>query len=1177
MKKLITPIISLILILAASLSAEGEVTKKNSKVLGSPSRAYMSINNVATQFVNNGESDRKPDGTSGCIYPKGSGKAVVFTSGLIWGTQIENDPQVRVGGSTYRNALQPGKILPNGYPEDPNLPKNRIYRVRPDVYTGGPYVDLTKEAEEEGKTEQEVRLQYEKDWNEWPAQDGAPYTDVNSNGEYNRTIDIPGVPDADQTIWYVANDLDPNITYFIYGTNPIGIELQVTIWAYKHSGFLDNVIFRKYKMINKSSTSFDDMYISLWSDPDIGEPADDFTGCDTLLNLGYAYNSSVNDPIYGFTPGGVGFNFLETPNDLEMTAFYYFGARGDASVLDPTMGDAQGATQFYNFMQGRIGLTGELFTDPHTNTSTTFALAGDPLTEEGWYDGQLFPSGDRRMGIASGPFQMAVGDTQEVVVSEIAAAGIDNLNVVRLLRYYSGLTTQWYNNIEEVAGVPEPPVPVITATNDNRSILLQWDNSAESFLQDGYEFQGYNIYQLTSDMELKSNAIRLATFDKVDGITQIPGPVMNSVTGYLEQGIEHYGSDSGIENDFLITEDLVDGTPNLIVGKPYYFAVTAYAYNSNSGSAPSTSESIIKFIEATVTDSSATVVYGDPLDITHSSGTGDGIVYVTVDDPTKLTGDSYEVFFNKQKYIRNEDGIWVPVPLGKISGQDDMTGSTIDIAAVYGTSSGVIEISCHFNNTSPNGAWADGITIVFPDGVTILEAPNFQALGGTVYPEIAGQSVNFGLVNNQYTQNGVFHGDEDWKILVAAFQPPISIDWTIFDDGWEGNPLHVSGQSIVAEIGLEIKIENHWNLRNGSNNIVLEDQTVIMGYDLYTGEYVGDPVVDGFKISVDADYDPPITMGKVLLNGEHFNDDEERPFRNSNWHISDYTDFGFENATSNLVNGYGTLNSEQLEKDYNIIWNGQLDTVNVNGKLVIKTKEGTGSIATLYGARLYNIADHPLNPIPGSNEPFLVRVPFEVWNIDDGIQINYQIYDRLNDINSSEPFKVWNDDDRMYAEVLNTPYIEEVADPIVSGDYYTWNHVWYMSNWQLNDTITIKYLAPIRGNDQFTFTTPSPLVAVNEKVEITDFNLSQNYPNPFNPNTTINFTIPQNGKVKLSVFNILGQRVAVLINNYLNAGAHTLNFDASKYASGVYFYKMEVYNQKHKADFVEVKKMILLK
>ncbi len=85
------------------------------------------------------------------------------------------------------------------------------------------------------------------------------------------------------------------------------------------------------------------------------------------------------------------------------------------------------------------------------------------------------------------------------------------------------------------------------------------------------------------------------------------------------------------------------------------------------------------------------------------------------------------------------------------------------------------------------------------------------------------------------------------------------------------------------------------------------------------------------------------------------------------------------------------------------------------------------------------------------------------------------------------------------------------------------------------------------------------------------FTLEQNYPNPFNPATTISFSLPKASNVTLTVYNVLGQRIATLVNNHLDAGSHTVSFNAAKYASGVYFYRLEA------GSYVALKKMMLLK
>lgn len=73
---------------------------------------------------------------------------------------------------------------------------------------------------------------------------------------------------------------------------------------------------------------------------------------------------------------------------------------------------------------------------------------------------------------------------------------------------------------------------------------------------------------------------------------------------------------------------------------------------------------------------------------------------------------------------------------------------------------------------------------------------------------------------------------------------------------------------------------------------------------------------------------------------------------------------------------------------------------------------------------------------------------------------------------------------------------------------------------------------------------------------VENFRLSQNYPNPFNPSTNIEFTTPQNGNIKLEVYSITGQLITTLVDGYLNAGTHSVTFDASAFSSGLYLYRL---------------------
>ena len=85
------------------------------------------------------------------------------------------------------------------------------------------------------------------------------------------------------------------------------------------------------------------------------------------------------------------------------------------------------------------------------------------------------------------------------------------------------------------------------------------------------------------------------------------------------------------------------------------------------------------------------------------------------------------------------------------------------------------------------------------------------------------------------------------------------------------------------------------------------------------------------------------------------------------------------------------------------------------------------------------------------------------------------------------------------------------------------------------------------------------------------FRLEQNYPNPFNPTTTIRYALPKRSHVQLIVYNTLGQKIAALVNGGIDAGYHSIQFDASNLASGVYFYRLVA------GSYVNTKKLLLIR
>jgi hypothetical protein len=113
------------------------------------------------------------------------------------------------------------------------------------------------------------------------------------------------------------------------------------------------------------------------------------------------------------------------------------------------------------------------------------------------------------------------------------------------------------------------------------------------------------------------------------------------------------------------------------------------------------------------------------------------------------------------------------------------------------------------------------------------------------------------------------------------------------------------------------------------------------------------------------------------------------------------------------------------------------------------------------------------------------------------------------------------------------------------------------SSWVALDNVSLFKLTP-------TGIAESPARAIG-------FALQQNYPNPFNPSTTIRYALPHPDHVKLEVFNVLGQRVAVLVDERKAAGRYEITFDAGALPSGVYVYRITT------GDYVSARKSVLLK
>lgn len=126
-------------------------------------------------------------------------------------------------------------------------------------------------------------------------------------------------------------------------------------------------------------------------------------------------------------------------------------------------------------------------------------------------------------------------------------------------------------------------------------------------------------------------------------------------------------------------------------------------------------------------------------------------------------------------------------------------------------------------------------------------------------------------------------------------------------------------------------------------------------------------------------------------------------------------------------------------------------------------------------------------------------------------------------------------------------------------------------------TFDVNRSTPINRKDtiEFMITSPDGIMMMKQFIFSytgpTEFKLEQNYPNPFNPTTTIQYQLPQDSKVILKVYDILGSEVAALVNEEQEAGYKEVKFDAINIASGIYVYRLQA------GDYISSKKMMLLR
>ncbi len=443
-----------ILALLVCFGKESAWAGNNSAVNNSYNYAVMNINNWEYWQRSDGLSARTPGDEDGGIFPFHTAP-VLYWDGIVWGGKVldpdPQKPQIRAGGQYFRIGTQPGWIEKSGSAQsapqavDPQNKRIRIYRFRRD-FASATDAQLLRDAADYFRIEENdvtatqidsLRNRYWQDARDWPADLGAPYYDRNRNGRWDADYDEPGIAGADQLIWYVVNDLDGNKTERLLGSPPIGLEIQVTLWAYKEEGgALANTIFKRYRIINKSGFAIDSMFIGQWAETDLGDYSDDFVGCDSALNIGFTYNGKEHDnafDVFSMSPPAVAYQLLQGPEtgdgqSLPMTSFWFHASGG--AIPDPELGVYEGTVSMYGRLNGYAYVYGPDYASAQKymffhgagtekGQPTFFPLNGDPISGKGDIDGadQNLSAGNRYFFVNSGPFTMQPGETQDIIVA----------------------------------------------------------------------------------------------------------------------------------------------------------------------------------------------------------------------------------------------------------------------------------------------------------------------------------------------------------------------------------------------------------------------------------------------------------------------------------------------------------------------------------------------------------------------------------------------------------------------------------------------------------------------------------------------------------------------------------------------------------------------------------------
>jgi hypothetical protein len=442
------------------------------------SNKYLDKNKVKARiFVSNDKFwNYGGNGAPAYEVPKGSGKHAMFANS-IWIGGLDQGGNLHLAANTYKQSgtdFWPGPLDTaniSAYTPSLSTPYNRVWKVDcDDIYKFITAFNNGSVAAQTYTVPDDI-LKYPAKGAQNFARSQEPFYDVNNNGIYDpqQEGDYPLIK-GHQQVLSIFND--QRLTHTETQGLRMGLEIHEQSYAYSDPTIHDSMqainytTFYRYTIYNRSNVSYHDVYITDWSDVDLGTWNDDFIGTDSANNFAYCYNAGPTDGMYGSRPpvsshvllpidcsnDGIdndGDNFIDEVGEQFMLnhVTYY---NNNFNTFNPATINPSSTKDFYHYMQSLWKDTTNFTYGGNAYGGTVpskFVYSGHPALNTGWTETTAGSTpGDRRLLLTSGPFNLPANSKIEwgyaIVFSQ------DTLNTVNTLTQFDSRVRRDVKNIK---------------------------------------------------------------------------------------------------------------------------------------------------------------------------------------------------------------------------------------------------------------------------------------------------------------------------------------------------------------------------------------------------------------------------------------------------------------------------------------------------------------------------------------------------------------------------------------------------------------------------------------------------------------------------------------------------------------------------------------------------------